>query len=84
MRPSNEQGPAAPDGGPGDDTSCAGYRQVLGSLQELRPHDSNLAVLMKTIPVRELSDRTLQESVLAGDSDKALLYLQAISGGHNR
>ena len=38
---------------------------------------------MKTIPVPELGNRTLQESVLAGDSDEALLYLQAISGGHN-
>lgn len=38
---------------------------------------------MKTIPIRELGNRTLEEVVLSGDAEKALRYLQLISYGQN-
>lgn len=68
---------------PGEHPHCAGYRQVLEALQDLRPGDRDVALTMRATPIRELGSRTLEEAVLAGDGEKALRYLQTISAGQN-
>lgn len=70
-----------PAGSQGPDSEA--YRQVLEALRELRPDDPDFALKMKDTPIRELGDRTLEEAVRAGDAEKALRYLQIISGGQN-
>ena len=66
-----------------DPNGAEEYRQVLEALQELRPDDRNVVFKMKSTPIRALGGRTLEEAVLSGDAEKALRYLQTVSGGQN-
>lgn len=82
MRPKNHDIAARiPAGSQGPDSEA--YRQVLEALRELRPDGPDVALKMKDTPMRELGSRILEEAVRTGDAEKALRYLQIISGGQN-
>lgn len=59
------------------------YRKVLEALAELRSNDPDLAIRLTDTPVRALGNRTLEQVIQSGEVDKALRYLQSISGGQN-
>ncbi|MBB1062072.1 hypothetical protein [Marilutibacter spongiae] len=67
----------------GEQSEIDAYRSVLGALRELRPNDLDVALKLKDTKIRVLGNRTLEEAILEGDSDKAMRYLQSISGGQN-
>src|SRR5690606_20073859 len=58
------------------------------SSQRLEPPEKpgrfkSVALTMRVTPIRELGNQTLEQAVLAGEAEKALRYLQSISGGQN-
>lgn len=59
------------------------YNRVFLALHGLRGDVRDAAYHMKNTPIRVLGQRTLFEAVRDGDTDKALRYLQSISGGQN-
>ncbi|MCF7221503.1 DNA-binding protein [Marilutibacter chinensis] len=59
------------------------YNRVFLALLGLKPNVRDAAFHMKNTPVRVLGQRTLFDAVKDGDTDKALRYLQSISGGQN-
>lgn len=54
---------------------------VFERASELKPDALSAADFMKTTPIQVLNNRTLLEAVGDNDSEKALHYLQTISGG---
>lgn len=59
------------------------YNHVFLCLLSLKPDVRDAAFHMKNTPIRVLGGRTLFEAVKDGETDKALRYLQSISGGQN-
>ena len=63
--------------------SLSAFAGVFARLLELKPDPVAAAFHMKNTPIRVLSHRTLFEAVKDNDSQKALRYLQTISGGQS-
>lgn len=59
------------------------YNRVFLALMSLKPDVRDAAFHMKNTPIRVLGQRTLFEAVKDGDTEKAMRYLQSISGGQN-
>ena len=59
------------------------YNRVFQALVILKPNIRDAAFHMKNTPIRALGQRTLFEVVRCGDTDRALRYLQSMSGGQN-
>jgi len=59
------------------------YNRVFLALVSLKSDVRDAAFHMKNTPVRVLGQRTLFEAVKDGDTEKALRFLQSISGGQN-
>lgn len=59
------------------------YNRVFMALVSLKPDVRDAAYHMKNTPIRVLGQRTLFEAVKDGDTEKAMRYLQSISGGQN-
>jgi len=57
--------------------------EVFGRLLELRADPATAAFHMKNTPVAILNHRTLFEAVATHDSERAVRYLQSISGGQS-
>lgn len=83
MRPKKDDAVAGTAEARNEGRDGTAYRQVLEALQQLRPNDKSVALTMRVTPIRELGNQTLEQAVLAGEAEKALRYLQSISGGQN-
>ena len=59
------------------------YNRVFLALLELKRDVADAAFHMKNTPVRVLGQRTLFEAVRDGHAEKAMRYLQSLSGGQN-
>ena len=59
------------------------FNRVFQALLEVKADEKRAAFHMMNTPIRVLSQRTLFEAVRDGDVDKALRYIQTISGGQN-
>jgi hypothetical protein len=59
------------------------FNRVFIALLELQSDAVRAAFHMKNTPIRVLGQRTLFQAVKDGDANKALRYLQTISGGQN-
>ncbi len=61
------------------------YNRVFLALASLKPdvRDAAFHMHMKNTPIGMLGQRTLFEAVQDGDTEKAMRYLQSISGGQN-
>lgn len=59
------------------------YNRVFLALVNLKPDVKSAAFHMKNTPIRVLGQRTIFEAVRDGDTEKALRYLQSVSGGQN-
>lgn len=57
--------------------------EVFGRMLELRTDPATAAFHMKNTPIPILNHRTLFETVAKHDSERALRYLQSISGGQS-
>lgn len=57
--------------------------EVFGRLLELRSDPVSAAFHMKNTPIPILNHRTLFEAVAKHDSERAVRYLQSISGGQS-
>lgn len=83
MRPKNDDVADVLNASPGEPPPSAAYRQVLDALRQLNPDELDVESRMKDTSIPALGNRTLEEAVLAGDAEKALRYLEAISTGWN-
>ena len=59
------------------------FVDVFDQLLKLRPDVATAAFHMKNTPIRVLNHRTLFEVLRDSESEKALRYLQSISGGQS-
>lgn len=59
------------------------YNRVFLALVGFKPNLQDAAFHMKNTPIRVLGHRTLFDTVKEGDTEKAMRYLQSISGGQN-
>jgi hypothetical protein len=59
------------------------YNRVFLALMNLKPDVRDAAFHMKNTPIRVLGQRTLFKAVKDGNTEKAMCYLQSISGGQN-
>lgn len=59
------------------------YNRVFLALVGLKSDVRDAAFHMMNTPIRVLRQRTLFEAVRDGDTEKAMRYLQSISGGQN-
>ena len=71
---------------PGDSRVQRGlntFADVFARLLDIRPDPIAAAFHMKNVPIRVLGHRTLFEAMKDNDFERALRYLQTISGGQN-
>jgi len=59
------------------------YNRVFQSLAHDKAEIVDVVFHMKNTPIRVLGGRSLFEAIRDGDTEKALRYLQTVSGGQN-